>query len=733
MKQVESTIHVGGMTCAACSAAIERKLNKTEGVSSVAVSLVTNSASITYDSDSITLTQIMGIIKKLGYEPSRQNQKVVEEEKGNKQLWLALVLGFTLFSVAMFPMIGVPFPDFLSPDVSPIPYAVVQIILLLPIMYLGKHFFVSGFKHLIGGAPNMDSLIAISTSSAFAFSMYSFIQVLQGDSHAVHNLYFESAGIIIVLIMLGKSLEHSSKNRAAGAIKKLIQMAPKHATVIAKDGSEMNVPIEKIVAGDVVRVRPGEKIPVDGTVMEGVSSVDESMLTGESIGVEKHVGDPVYAACINNSGLLLIQTTRTGDDTALAQIIRLVEEAQLSKAPISRLADKISGIFVPSVISIGLFSALLWMFAGKDIAFAITIFVSVLVIACPCALGLATPTAILVGTGRGAELGILIKGGEPLEATHKIKVLLLDKTGTITKGEPEVTDFVNIVKEPKLLRLVGVAEKLSVHPLATAIARYAETAELSAAPTSYEEIPGHGIVTEIEGHTLLVGNHKLLQRYGVPTDSLESYFQTFSHEGKTSILVALDGAAAGIVAVADTIKENAVEAIAKLKEMGVLPVMVTGDNEVTARAIAAQVGIDEVIAGVLPEGKSEAIARYRSYGVVGMVGDGINDAPALVSADVGIAIGSGTDIAIEAADIVLVRNDIYDVCRAIELSKKTIVNIKENLFWAFIYNTIGIPVAAGLLYAFGGPLMNPMLAAAAMSLSSVSVVSNALRLKHFQK
>lgn len=733
MKQVESTINVGGMTCAACSAAIERKLNKTAGVESVAVSLVTNSASIKYDSDAITLTQIMGIIKKLGYEPSRQNQKIADEDKGKTELWIALVLGFALFSVAMLPMIGVPFPDFLSPDVSPVTYAVVQIILLLPIMWLGRNFFVSGFKHLFGGAPNMDSLIAISTTSAFVFSMYSFYQLLQGDHHAVHNLYFESAGIIIVLIMLGKSLEHSSKNRAAGAIKKLIQMAPKHATVIAKDGTESNVPIEKIVAGDVVRVRPGENIPVDGIVVEGVSSVDESMLTGESIGVEKHVGDPVYAACINNSGLLHIQTTKTGDDTALAQIIRLVEEAQLSKAPISRLADKISGIFVPSVITIGVVAALLWMFAGKDVAFAVTIFVSVLVIACPCALGLATPTAILVGTGRGAELGILIKGGEPLEATHKIKVLLLDKTGTITKGEPEVTDFVNLVQDPSLLRLVGVAEKLSVHPLATAIARYAESEDLTLSPSSYEEIAGHGIVTEIEGHTLLVGNHKLLKKYGVTTDHLEAHFQQFSHQGKTSILIAMDGKAAGIVAVADTIKENAVEAIARLKEMGVLPVMVTGDNKVTAKAIAAQVGIDEVIAGVLPEGKSEAIEKYRSHGVVGMVGDGINDAPALVSADVGIAIGSGTDIAIEAADIVLVKNDIYDVCRAIELSKKTIVNIKENLFWAFIYNTIGIPVAAGLLYAFGGPLMNPMLAAAAMSLSSVSVVSNALRLKHFQK
>lgn len=733
MKQVESTINVGGMTCAACSAAIERKLNKTDGVKSVAVSLVTNSASIKYDSDAITLSQIMGIIKKLGYEPSRQNQKITEENSGKTTLWIALILGFALFSVAMLPMIGVPFPDFLSPDISPINYAIVQIILLIPILYLGRNFFISGFKHLIGGAPNMDSLIAISTTSAFAFSMYSFVKLLQGDHHAVHNLYFESAGIIIVLIMLGKSLESSSKDRAAGAIKKLIQMAPKHATVIAKDGTESNVPIEKIVAGDIVRVRPGEIIPVDGTVTEGASSVDESMLTGESIGVEKHAGDSVYAACINKSGLLLIQTTRTGDDTALAQIIRLVEEAQLSKAPISRLADKISGIFVPSVITIGVIAALLWMFAGKDIAFAVTIFVSVLVIACPCALGLATPTAILVGTGRGAELGILIKGGEPLEATHKIKVLLLDKTGTITKGEPEVTDFINLSKDEKLLRLVGVAEKLSVHPLATAIARYAEREDLTLSPTSYEEIAGHGIVTEIEGHTLLVGNHKLLKRYGVNSEPLESYFQDFSRQGKTSILVALDGKPAGIVAVADTIKENAVEAIVKLKEMGVLPVMVTGDNEVTAKAIAAQVGIDEVIAGVLPEGKSEAIEKYRSYGVVGMVGDGINDAPALVSADVGIAIGSGTDIAIEAADIVLVRNDIYDVCRAIELSKKTIVNIKENLFWAFIYNTIGIPVAAGLLYAFGGPLMNPMLAAAAMSLSSVSVVSNALRLKHFQK
>lgn len=764
MSKTNQKIKISGMSCAACSASVERRLSREEGVSKIAVNLLGAEANIEYDSDVIDMARIEEIIKKLGFTPSAPEKERIEDSKRGLFALLALAAVLVLFS--MLPMIGVEFIDMMA---HPILFASVQIALLIPILFLGRKFYTNGFSHLLSGNPNMDTLIAVSTSAAILYSLFSFQQILSGNAHAVHNLYFESAGMIIALIKLGKHLESGSKDKALGAIKKLIQMRPSTANII-RDGTEQSVGLEQLVLGDIVVVRPGESLPVDGIVIDGNSSVDESMLTGESIGVHKSSGDEVYAASINNTGVLQIRTTRLGGDTVLSKIIGLVENAQLSKPPISRLADKIAAIFVPSVMIIAALAAMVWQFTTGDFAFTIKIFVSVLVIACPCALGLATPTAVMVGTGRGAELGILIKSGEALEITHKINTVLLDKTGTLTNGTPVVTNF--LLKTSDLASLIEgeedygeeldadairqiimilETEKLSLHPLAKSIANFCnkvldkhESKNISnesfknllsgmSCIKNFHETAGRGVGADFDGSRLLVGNEKFMDEAGIDMPDAAEIAEGLSKQGKTVMYASYAGELIAIIAVADTIKAGSKEAISELKAMGIRTVMLTGDSERTANAIARELGIDEVVAEVLPDQKADTVKKFKESGFVAMVGDGINDAVALVSADVGIAIGSGADVAIEAADIVVVRNDVGDVANAIQLSKKTIRNIKENLFWAFFYNIVCIPVAAGALYPINGWLLSPMVAAAAMSLSSVSVVSNALRLKYFQK
>lgn len=584
----------------------------------------------------------------------------------------------------------------------------------------------------------MDSLVAIGTLAAFLYSLYTTLQIANGQIQGMHHhqLYYESAGIIIALILLGKYLESKSKGKTSEAIKKLMGLQPKTAIVLV-DGKEVETPIEEVEIGDILLVKPGTKIPVDGVVIEGYTSVDESMLTGESIPVEKNVGSKVTGASINKNGVIKFKAEKIGGDTALAQIIKLVEDAQGTKAPIAKLADTVSGYFVPIVIAIAVVASLLWfLIGGKDIVFVLTIFISVLVIACPCALGLATPTAIMVGTGKGAENGILIKGGEALESAHKVNTVIFDKTGTITEGKPKVTDIVlnNNVKEEYLIKIASSAEKGSEHPLGEAIVKYGEEKNIKFEKVdNFKAIPGAGIQVTINDESILLGNRKLMNDNNIKLGDLEEKSNVLASQGKTPMYIAVDGNLSGIIAVADVVKESSKKAIEILHDMGIKVAMVTGDNAKTANAIANQVGIDMVLAEVLPEDKSKEVEKLQNQGkFVAMVGDGINDAPALAKADIGIAIGSGTDVAIESADIVLMKSDLIDVPTAIKLSHETIKNIKQNLFWAFGYNTIGIPVAAGILYVFGGPLLNPMIAAAAMSLSSVSVVSNALRLKNFK-
>jgi Cu+-exporting ATPase len=635
----------------------------------------------------------------------------------------------------MLPALKFPLPWFLDPMQFPLVYALVQVILVIPAIAAGNRFYRVGGRALWHRAPNMDSLIAIGTAAAVLYSLYSTWRIATGDMTAVSSLYFETAAVIIALILLGKTLETVSKGRTSQAIKKLMGLAPKTAIVI-HDGQETEIPISEVEVGDLVRVRPGGKVPVDGEVVDGYTSVDESMLTGESIPVEKKIGDQVTGASINKNGTITFRATRVGSDTALAQIIKLVEQAQGSKAPIAQLADIVSGYFVPIVMLIALAAGAAWLISGQSVAFSMTIFTSVLVIACPCALGLATPTAIMVGTGRGAENGILIKGGAALEETHRIQTIILDKTGTITEGAPVVTDIVlsNGMKEETLLQLAASAEKGSEHPLGDAIVQSAERRTLALLPLEqFQAMPGRGIEARIDGRAVLLGNEKMMSERGVDLGSLVETSGAMAAAGKTPMFVAVDQSAAGVIAVADVPKATSARAIAALRDMGLEVVMITGDNERTAKAIAAQVGVDRVLAEVLPHEKAEAVKRIQSEGrKVAMVGDGINDAAALAQADIGIAIGSGTDVAIESADIVLMKSDLEDVAGAIRLSKATIRTIRQNLFWAFCYNVLGIPVAAGVLHLFGGPLLNPIFAAAAMSLSSVSVVSNALRLRRFK-
>lgn len=744
---------IDGMTCAACAKAVERVVKKLDGVESISVNIATDKANIDYDPSKVKLSQIKAAIEKAGYKPIEEvrNKVDVDEDKLRKEremkslfvkFIVAIVFAVPLFYIAMGPMIikpigPWPLPEIINPMTNTFNYALIQLILVIPVMIAGYKFYINGFKSLFSLSPNMDSLVAIGTLAAFLYSLYTTLQIANGQIQGMHHhqLYYESAGII-ALILLGKYLESKSKGKTSEAIKKLMGLQPKTAIVLV-DGKEVETPIEEVEIGDILLVKPGTKIPVDGVVIEGYTSVDESMLTGESIPVEKNVGSKVTGASINKNGVIKFKAEKIGGDTALAQIIKLVEDAQGTKAPIAKLADTVSGYFVPIVIAIAVVASLLWfLIGGKDIVFVLTIFISVLVIACPCALGLATPTAIMVGTGKGAENGILIKGGEALESAHKVNTVIFDKTGTITEGKPKVTDIVlnNNVKEEYLIKIASSAEKGSEHPLGEAIVKYGEEKNIKFEKVdNFKAIPGAGIQVTINDESILLGNRKLMNDNNIKLGDLEEKSNILASQGKTPMYIAVDGNLSGIIAVADVVKESSKKAIEILHDMGIKVAMVTGDNAKTANAIANQVGIDMVLAEVLPEDKSKEVEKLQNQGkFVAMVGDGINDAPALAKADIGIAIGSGTDVAIESADIVLMKSDLIDVPTAIKLSHETIKNIKQNLFWAFGYNTIGIPVAAGILYVFGGPLLNPMIAAAAMSLSSVSVVSNALRLKNFK-
>jgi Cu+-exporting ATPase len=741
-------IKIAGMTCSTCVNTIEKSLSSTKGVNSVSVNYATETASVSYDPALMNLDKIHNVIKNAGYEPITsvsENQYDADKERKEKEmktLWkkflVSGVFSVPLLYLAMGHMLGFYIPEFISGDTNPLNFGLIQLILVIPPVIAGYKFYTVGFKALIKRHPNMDSLIALGTSAAILYGIYAVIMIATGDETTaakfVNDLYFETAGVIITLILLGKYLESIAKGRTSEAIKKLMGLSPKTAIIIV-DGKQVEVDIEQVQVGDIVLVKPGQKVPVDGKIVKGLTAIDESMITGESLPVDKQVGDKVVGASINKTGSIEFEATKVGGDTVLAQIIKLVEDAQGSKAPIAKLADIISGYFVPIVLLIATTSALAWYLSGSSSVFALTIFIAVLVIACPCALGLATPTAIMVGTGKGAENGVLIKSGVALETAHKIKAIIFDKTGTITEGRPEVTDIVvaKSVKEDIILMIAASAELKSEHPLGEAIVRRANAKELKLQELeSFNALPGRGIEFVIEAKTYYLGNEKLMNDKKINIDKLYNDSIELAEQGKTPMFISSDNKLLGIIAVADIIKPSSKAAVAKIQELGIKVYMITGDNKRTALAISKQVGIDQVLAEVLPEDKASEVKKLQELGMsVAMVGDGINDAPALAQADVGIAIGSGTDIAMESADIVLMKSDIMDVVTALELSKSTIRNIKQNLFWAFAYNSAGIPLAAGLLFAFGGPKLNPMFAAGAMSFSSISVLLNALRLKRF--
>ena len=748
---------ITGMTCSACSAHVEKAVKKLEGMKNVSVNLLQNSMTVEYDESILNSQNIIDAVVDAGYGASlKDNGKntgsPVQTKKENtaeksakdmkKRLISSLCFLVPLMYVSMGHMLGAPLPQILSPEFNPLIFALVQLFLTLPVMYINRKYFRNGFKTLFKGSPNMDSLIAIGSGASAVYSIYVIFKMAYsmgfGDMMTAHHLamdlYFESAAMILTLITLGKYFEARSKKRTSDALTKLMNLAPKTA-VVERNGEEIEIPSEQVTAGDIVIIKPGQSIPVDGVIVEGRGSVDQSAITGESIPEEKTVGSAVIGATVNKTGYFKFKATKVGEDTTLAQIIKLVEEAGGSKAPIAKLADKVSGVFVPIVITIAVITTAVWMILGYPFNFALTMGISVLVISCPCALGLATPTAIMVGTGKGAESGILIKSAEALETAHLINTVVLDKTGTITMGTPTVTDVISVKGESpeSLVSLALSLEKLSEHPLSDAIVKYGkETGAKLLETKNFFTKEGEGIGAEIEGRKILAGNLKMMHNNGIATDKWEEAASSLAQEGKTPLYFAADGKLLGIIAVADTIKPTSPQAVAEFEKMGIDVVMLTGDNAKTAEAIRKKAGVKRVVAQVMPQDKAAEVQRLQEEGKkVAMIGDGINDAPALASADVGIAIGAGTDIAIESADVVLMKSDLLDGVNAVKLSKAVIKNIKENLFWAFFYNVIGIPIAAGVFY-WAGLTLNPMIGAAAMSFSSVFVVSNALRLKFFK-
>ncbi len=740
----EEVFVIDGMTCAACALTVENAVKKLDHVDSAVVNLTTEKMTVDYNPDLISEEEIEKAVADAGYgatvfdpttaKSQSERQSEATQNMWHKFLWSA-VFAVPLLYISMGSMMGLWVPEIISMSAHPLIFALVQLVLTLPVMYFGRRFYVNGFRSLFKGHPNMDSLVALATSAAFIYSLYGVYHILLGHVHHAHMLYFESVAVILTLITLGKYFETLSKGRTSDAIQKLMKLSAKEATVI-RDGVEQAVPIDEVRIGDLVLVKPGEKIPVDGSVVSGHSSIDESMLTGESIPVEKNVDDKVYGASINGQGSLTIRAEKVGDETLLAQIIKLVEDAQQTKAPIAKIADRVAGVFVTTVIAIALVTFIFWyLIMGQTFVFALQVAIAVLVIACPCALGLATPTAIMVGTGRGAENGILYKRGDTLENAHHLDTIVFDKTGTITQGKPQVVDVIAYVGDKdKLLAQVASIEKLSEHPLSQAIVEKASADKLVLTEVAnFNSLTGLGLQADIDGQTIYVGNCKLMEEHQVDLSISQEAVLAATQKGQTPIYISANAQLLGLITVADLLKADSKETVAKLQEKGIEVVMLTGDNSKTAQAIAKQAGIKNVISEVLPDQKSQAIQELQSQGkMVAMVGDGINDAPALAAADIGIAVGSGTDIAIESADIILMKPEISDVLKALAISRLTIKVIKENLFWAFIYNILAIPVAMGVLYLFGGPLLNPMIAGLAMGFSSVSVVLNALRLKYIK-
>ena len=736
---------IGGMHCAACAANLTKALNAVDGVSQAEVNFAVEEATVHYDAEKVTLEQLHQAVAQAGFQVVERQDAAAKAAAKQKEIATlrhkligAAIFTIPLLYIAMAPMISfipLPFPEILDPMAHGRINGIVQLLLCLPVIAIGYQFYTRGYAALFRGRPNMDSLIAVGTTASFLYSFVFVILIFRGAEHGVHSLYFESTATIITLVLLGKFLETRSKGRTGDAIKKLMDLAPKSGLVL-RNGVEVEIPLEEIVVGDIVIVKPGQKIPVDGIITQGSTSIDQAMLTGESIPVEKNPGDAVVGGSINKNGSIQFEATKVGKDMVLSQIIHLVEEAQGSKAPIAKLADVISGYFVPVVLGIGVIAGLAWWISGHGPVFALTIFVSVLVIACPCALGLATPTAIMVGTGKGAEYGVLFKDAESLELAHKVDAVVFDKTGTITQGKPHLTDLIPLgnVAAGDVLRMAAAAESNSEHPLGEAIVQAAKERNLVLPRTEqFQAITGKGIQVMIGNKTIRLGNGAFLEEAGIVLGDAPQQAAALAEAGKTPMFMAQDDKCIGLLAVADVLKENSKKAIDHLHQMGIKTIMITGDNEKTAQAIGQEIGIDQVFAEVLPQDKAAKVKELMDSGaIVAMVGDGINDAPALAQAQVGIAVGSGTDVAIESADVVLVQNDITQVITALAISRATMRNIKQNLFWAFCYNVIGIPIAAGVLYLFGGPLLNPMLAAAAMSLSSVCVVGNALRLNTFR-
>jgi Cu+-exporting ATPase len=730
----EIQVGIGGMTCASCSSAVERTLNKLEGVEKAQVNLATETATIAFDDSYLNLDGIKKAVQKIGYSVVETvDQKTREEEKQRdlvnlgRRLIISTILTVFLLVLAMGPMLGLTLPF------SHLTNALLQLVFAAGTMIAGSAVFTKGFSTLVKREPNMDSLVAIGTTASFLYSFWGIFEILRGNHMVAHDhLYFEGVGTIITLVMLGRYLEHRSKGKTGEAIRKLMELAPATATVL-RDGQQVTIDATDVQVDDIVMVKPGEKLPVDGVVLSGFSAIDESLLTGESLPVEKSLGSEVYAATLNTTGVLQYRASKVGSDTALANIITLVQQAQGSKAPIARVADKISGVFVPIVMGISVLTLIGWLLAGTAIDIAILRAVSVLVIACPCSLGLATPIAIMVSSGKGARLGILFRHAAAIEQLRQVQTVIFDKTGTLTEGKPKVTDI--LAKETKqVLALAASIEQASEHPLSRAVVEKAKEEQLELSDVQgFEALVGRGIQGKLGDEVIRIGNIELMEEHGIQISQMRrEELAKLSDQGKTPLLVAKNQELLGIIAIADTLRKETRQALAELKELGLKTVMLTGDNERTAKAIAKEAGVDSYLAGQLPGQKEEAIASYAKQGMVAMVGDGINDAPALAKADIGIAVGSATDVARETADVVLVRNNLTDVIKAIKLSKATMRNIHQNLFWAFFYNILGIPLATGVLTLFGGPQLSPMFAAFAMSMSSVCVVLNALRLNRFK-